>query len=80
MARVYAGECSNTNITVNSFDPGPSRTALRAQAMPGEDEWSLNDPSEVAQELVKLVRSGKGETGKLYSFQKKAFQRYRKPS
>src|SRR5262249_39398928 len=37
LARTYAAETATTNVRVNVFTPGPVRTRLRAQAMPGED-------------------------------------------
>src|SRR5260370_18811424 len=37
LSRTYAAETATTNVRVNLFTPGPVRTPLRAQAMPGED-------------------------------------------
>jgi NAD(P)-dependent dehydrogenase (short-subunit alcohol dehydrogenase family) len=37
LVRTYAGEVEKTDIRVNLFDPGIVRTALRAEAYPGED-------------------------------------------
>lgn len=43
----YAAECANTPIKVNVIDPGPMRTNMRAQAMPGEDPETLPHPDEL---------------------------------
>ena len=37
LARTYAAETVTTNVRVNLLTPGPVRTRMRAQAMPGED-------------------------------------------
>src|SRR4029077_20654806 len=36
-ARTFAAETQSTHIRVNIFNPGPTRTRLRAVTMPGED-------------------------------------------
>lgn len=41
MARIYAEETSNTAVRANIYDPGRTRTRMRAQAFPGEDENTL---------------------------------------
>ncbi|MCP4288908.1 MAG: YciK family oxidoreductase [Gammaproteobacteria bacterium] len=38
----------SSNIRVNSFAPGPTRTKLRALAYPGEDPGSLQQPEQLA--------------------------------
>ena len=73
LARTYAGECDKTNIRVVIVDPGAMRTAMRAQAMPGEDPETLPPPSELAPELVKLASPGMKENGVIYKFATKTF-------
>jgi len=68
MAAVYAAECINTHIRVNLFDPGPVRTAMRAQAMPGEDESSLVHPDALAPAIASLLAVNVTHTGKIYSY------------
>src|SRR4029077_18964498 len=41
LARVYAAETESTAVKVNLFNPGPTRTRMRAQVMPGEDLMTL---------------------------------------
>jgi len=68
LARTYAAETSATLMRVNLFNPGPTRTRMRAQAMPGEDPMTLPMPEEVAEKIVDLCLPSFNETGKLYDF------------
>ncbi len=55
MAKVYAEETQKTNIRVNILNPGPTRTGMRASAMPGEDPKTLKTADSIAHEFVKLA-------------------------
>ena len=55
LAKVYASECANTNVKVNILDPGRVRTAMRAQAYPGEDPAKRPHPDDIADYFLKLV-------------------------
>lgn len=79
LARVYANESANTSLRVNLFDPGIARTAMRAQAMPGEEAWAQTDPAEIAPHIVRLCLPETQESGRIYSFEKQKFLRPRKP-
>ena len=68
LARTYAAETSSTAVRVNLFDPGATRTRMRAMVMPGEDPMTLPTPGAVAEKLVDLCQPGFTETGKLYEF------------
>jgi NAD(P)-dependent dehydrogenase (short-subunit alcohol dehydrogenase family) len=68
LVRTYAAETSSTAVRVNLFDPGPTRTRMRAMVMPGEDPMTLPTPDEVAERIVDLCLPGFAETGKLYEF------------
>jgi NAD(P)-dependent dehydrogenase (short-subunit alcohol dehydrogenase family) len=68
LVRTYAEETSSTSVRVNLFNPGPTRTRMRALAMPGEDPATLPAPDEVAAKIVDLCRPDFTETGKLYDF------------
>ncbi|MEX0695086.1 MAG: SDR family NAD(P)-dependent oxidoreductase [Rhodospirillales bacterium] len=57
MARVYAEETQKTNIRVNILNPGPTRTGMRASAMPGEDPQTLKTADSIAHEFVKLAEA-----------------------
>ncbi len=50
----WAQEVRITPLLVNLFDPGPTATRLRRQAMPGEDATTLPKPSDVAPTLAAL--------------------------
>src|SRR5215475_3494687 len=49
LARTYAAETQSTNVRVNLIGPGPTRTRMRAAAMPGEDPMSLKTADKVAE-------------------------------
>lgn len=51
----YAAECNGTNVRANALNPGPTRTAMRAQAFPGEDPETLPTPEEMAPLIVELL-------------------------
>jgi NAD(P)-dependent dehydrogenase (short-subunit alcohol dehydrogenase family) len=55
MVRTYAGETAKTHLRVNLIDPGIVRTAMRAQAFPGEDPAALPHPDEIAGHFVALA-------------------------
>jgi NAD(P)-dependent dehydrogenase (short-subunit alcohol dehydrogenase family) len=55
LAKVYASECANTSVKVNILDPGSVRTAMRAQAYPGEDPQTRPHPDDIAPYFLKLV-------------------------
>jgi NAD(P)-dependent dehydrogenase (short-subunit alcohol dehydrogenase family) len=52
---IYAEETKNTPIRVNLFDPGKTRTVMRAEAVPGEDPDTLKTPEFVAEQIIELV-------------------------
>ncbi len=66
LARTYADETTATPVRVNLFNPGPTRTRMRALVMPGEDPMTLPTPDEVATKLLELCLPSFAETGKLY--------------
>jgi NAD(P)-dependent dehydrogenase (short-subunit alcohol dehydrogenase family) len=68
LARIYAAETDATPVRVNLFNPGPTRTRMRAQVMPGEDPMTLPTPDEVAEAIVPLCLPSFSETGKLYDY------------
>lgn len=66
MAKSYAAECANTDITVNLLDPGVAATAMRAQAMPGEDPQTIAHPRDLAPMIADLLHSDDQPTGKIF--------------
>lgn len=69
LARTYAAETVSTNVRVNLLNPGPTRTRMRAMAMPGEDPMSLKTPDTVAEKILALCLPTFQETGKVYDVQ-----------
>jgi NAD(P)-dependent dehydrogenase (short-subunit alcohol dehydrogenase family) len=80
LARTYAAETSSTALRVNLFNPGPTRTRMRAQVMPGEDPMTLPTPEEVAEKIVGLCLPGFSETGKLYDFPARKLLEFKSPA
>ncbi|HLP65906.1 MAG TPA: SDR family NAD(P)-dependent oxidoreductase [Rhizobium sp.] len=79
LARTWAGETQRLPLRVVSVDPGATRTAMRAQAMPGEDPSTLPHPSEVAVRLLPLCGPELTETGKLFVVRENRLVDYRMP-
>ena len=68
LARTYAAETASTAIRVNLFNPGPTRTRMRAVAMPGEDPAGLKTVAPVAEKILQLCLPQVQESGKLYDY------------
>jgi NAD(P)-dependent dehydrogenase (short-subunit alcohol dehydrogenase family) len=68
LARTYAAETVSTNVRVNLFNPGATRTRMRATAMPGEDPEALKTPEQVAEQILGLCLPQFQETGRLYDY------------
>ncbi len=79
LARTWAAETQRLPLRVVSVDPGPTRTAMRAQAMPGEDPSTVPHPSEVAARLMALCGPDLTETGKLFVVRDDKLVDYRMP-
>ncbi len=80
MARTYAAETASTNIRVNLFSPGPTRTRMRAAVMPGEDPLTLPVPEAVAEKIVRLCLPSFQESGKIYDFRAGRLLSFRPPA
>lgn len=55
LARTYKAETDKTNIRVNIIDPGRVRTAMRAEAFPGEDPQTLVAPEYLVNAFLDLA-------------------------
>lgn len=65
LTQTLAAELENSTIRVNCIDPGPTRTALRKRAFPGEDNASLKAPEVLAPlHLWAIGPDSRGTTGK----------------
>ena len=79
LGRTWADETQRTPLRILNVNPGATRTAMRAQAVPGEDPDTLPHPSEVAEVLVRLVGPDQTETGKLFVVRDNRMLEYRTP-
>ena len=79
LARTYAAETEKTKVKVNLFNPGPTRTRMRAQAMPGEDPMTLDPPHKVATHVLPLCLPDCDKTGMLYDYRTKNWKSFRAP-
>src|SRR5262245_8836514 len=68
LGNTSAGERPTTNISVNMFSPGPTRTRMRAQAMPGEDPQTLPSAEDVAEQLVQMCAPDFKDRGAIYKY------------
>ena len=68
LVKTYAAETVKTAVRVNLLNPGPVRTRMRAQAMPGEDPMSLPVPEAVAEAFLPLVSPELRATGEVFDF------------
>jgi NAD(P)-dependent dehydrogenase (short-subunit alcohol dehydrogenase family) len=80
LARTYAAETVTTAVRVNLLNPGPTRTRMRAAAMPGEDPMNLKTAHQVAEKIVELCLPGFTETGKLYDCTSGRLMSFRPPA
>ncbi len=76
MVRTYAGEVQSTGVRANLFDPGPTRTAMRAKAMPGEDPATLPTPESIAGRMVEMLSPSFDRNGVLYIAKTGAFHTF----
>lgn len=65
MAKSYAGENANSKLNINVVNPGPTRTQMRAKAVPGEDPNSLPHPRDIAPKFIDLMSPNFVQNGQL---------------
>ena len=80
LARAWAQETANTPLRVNLFNPGPTRTRVRAMVFPGEDPLTLETPDQVAELILPMCAPAWTETGKLYDYPSRTLQSFRSPA
>ncbi len=56
LAKTYAIETLSAGVRVAIIDPGPMRTKMRAEAMPGEKPKTLSRPAEIAPVILRASR------------------------
>ncbi|CAI2935522.1 SDR family NAD(P)-dependent oxidoreductase [Aminobacter niigataensis] len=80
LMRSWADETRNLKLRVNAFDPGRTRTAMRAQAVPGENPETLPHPSEVAAHILPMVDPALTQTGLIYQAREQRWVSYQQPA
>ncbi|WP_316861246.1 SDR family NAD(P)-dependent oxidoreductase [uncultured Cohaesibacter sp.] len=79
MVRTYAGEIEKTNVRVNCFNPGPTRTGMRAKAYLGEDPMTVPHPSELTPYIVDCLLPQCAEHGRMFDFPSLSWKDYGSP-
>jgi NAD(P)-dependent dehydrogenase (short-subunit alcohol dehydrogenase family) len=80
LVRAWAHETASTPIRINLFDPGPTRTRMRAAVFPGEDPSTLDTPEQAAELIVPMCVPAWSETGKLYDYRTRSLLSFRAPA
>ena len=68
LVQCYAKEAEVTPLKVNLLNPGATRTAMRAKAMPGEKPETLPHPSELAPLIVEMLSPTYQKTDQIVSY------------
>jgi NAD(P)-dependent dehydrogenase (short-subunit alcohol dehydrogenase family) len=80
LVRTYATERDDSNVRVNLFSPGQTRTRMMAVGFPGIDPETLPPAEEVTKAIVPLCLPSCMETGKVYDYRAGKFLDFRPPS
>ena len=67
LMQVLADEYESS-MRINSYNPGATRTAMRAQAFPAEDPMTLKTPRDRVNDYLWLLSDSNMSTGKAYDF------------
>lgn len=68
LVQCYAKETEVTPLKVNLLNPGATRTAMRAKAMPGEDPVTLPNPSDVAPLIMEMLSPNYTQTDQIINY------------
>ena len=68
IVRVWAAEKNMTTLRINLFNPGGTRTEMRAAAMPGEDPAQLPTPEQVAAFMIPYLLPDCAISGELITY------------
>jgi NAD(P)-dependent dehydrogenase (short-subunit alcohol dehydrogenase family) len=71
MMKTYAAEVATTNLRVNCFSPGATRTKMRATAMPGEDPETLPTANEVSAQILPMCLPEFSDNGGVWKYDAK---------
>ena len=56
LIEIWKKEITRTNIKAIIFEPGDMKTAMRASFMPGEKNKNLNNPEDISEKIMKLIK------------------------
>ncbi len=68
LVATYANENQNSGVRANVLNPGPVRTKMRAQAMPGEDPATLPPPEDLVEAFISMAQPSFMENGVVWNF------------
>ncbi len=74
LVKCWANENRKLPMRINLLDPGPMRTALRAEAMPGEDKDEVTHPSDIADSILRLSGEKLVQNGMIFDHRAKEFR------
>lgn len=69
MVQTWAHEHANDKLRVNLLSPGPVRTAMRAQAMPGEDPTNLPEATAITPLALALLAPTTTKTAEIVRYE-----------
>lgn len=74
LVRTYAAEVASTPVRANMIDPGPTRTAMRARAMPGEDPQTLQPAESLSAKIIEMLAPSFDRNGAIYDVRRGDFR------
>jgi NAD(P)-dependent dehydrogenase (short-subunit alcohol dehydrogenase family) len=80
LVRTYAAESATTNVRVNLFSPGQTRTRMMVTAFPGMDPETLPPPEEVSKAIVPLCLPACTGNGRFYDYRAGKFLDFYPPA
>lgn len=70
IVKTWAAECANTPVRANLLSPGATRTAMRKQAMPGEDATLLKSPEDLVSLFIEMAEPAFTRNGEVVEYQR----------
>ena len=80
LVRTYAAETATTNVKVNAFNPGPTRTRMYASGWPGADQSTLTPPEDIAKAVLPLCLPDCAVSGQVYDYRAAKFLAFQPPA
>jgi len=70
MVKTWAAELEKTTVRANLISPGPTRTAMRKKAMPGEDPTTLTKPADLVPLFIEMAMPDYTKNGEIVRYEK----------